>query len=235
MEGVEEVAATPEVEEDFFSSWDKPAIKRPTPPPTRTATPPVIGRTSSPALTPGSNASGISRPKSPLNPASGSSTPSTSTPPVSRTTTSSAIRSSAGAAGPKKTTILGAKKATKLGAKKTAAVVDDFDFDAAEKKAKEEAERIEKLGYDPEEEKAKDEAKAKKAAVVESTSSSPTAASKHVRKTSDVERLGLGMNKLGFGQTAGPAATAAAPKKLGFGSTGTKAATSEGVCCFVSR
>ena len=110
---------------------------------------------------------------------------------------------------------MGAKKATKLGAKKAAAVEDDFDFEAAEKKAKEEAERIEKLGYDPEAEKAKEEEKAKKTPSAPVASNTPT----HARKTSDVERLGLSMNKLGFGQVAAPAA-AAAPKKMGFGSVG---------------
>lgn len=224
VEGVEEVAPAAEAEEDFFSSWDKPSIKRPTPPISRTATPPVIGRTSSPALTPGSNGNGISRPKSPLTP-SGSTTP-VSTPPVSRTTTSSALRNKTGTTtttGARKTGILGAKKATKLGAKKGGPVVDDFDFEAAEKKAKEEAERIAKLGYDPEAEKTKEEeAKPKKSAAVVAESS----ASNHTRKSSDVEKLGLQMNRLGFGQVAG-SASAAAPKKMGgFGSTG-KAATKD--------
>ncbi|KAF8416981.1 hypothetical protein EV426DRAFT_625001 [Tirmania nivea] len=210
VEGAEEATPVAEAEEDFFSSWDKPAIKRPTPPPTRTATPPVVGRAGSPAVTPGSNATSVSRPKSPLN----QTTPA-ATPPVSRTTTSSAIRSSTTGTAAKKASILGAKKATKLGAKKAVAVEDDFDFEAAEKKAKEEAERIEKLGYDPEAEKAKEEEKAKKAPAASVASSTST----HVRKTSDVERLGLSMNKLGFGQVTAPAA-AAAPKKMGFGSVG---------------
>ncbi|KAF8445434.1 hypothetical protein BDZ91DRAFT_753737 [Kalaharituber pfeilii] len=221
VEGVEEATPVAEEEEDFFSSWDKPAIKRPTPPPTRTTTPPVVGRTGSPALTPGSTSSGISRPKSPLNPSAAASPSPASTPPISRTTTSSAIRSSTATAGAKKTGILGAKKATKVGAKKAATLDDDFDFDAVEKKAKEEAERIAKLGYDPEEEKAKEEEQQKGKKTVTPDVSS---ASKHVRKSSDVERLGLSMNKLGFGQTSAPAA---APKKLGFGATGAKAAVEE--------
>lgn len=123
----------------------------------------------------------------------------------------------------KKTSILGAKKATKLGAKKAVAVEDDFDFEAAEKKAKEEADRIEKLGYDPEAEKAKEEEKPKKAPTAAVASNTST----HARKTSDVERLGLSMNKLGFGQVTAPAG-AAAPKKMGFGSVGGgKTATQE--------
>jgi len=95
------------------------------------------------------------------------------------------------------------------------AVEDDFDFEAAEQKAKEEAERIEKLGYDPEAEKAKEEENAKKASAASVVSNK----SAHVRKTSDVERLGLSMNKLGFGQVSAPAA-ATTPKKMGFGSVG---------------
>ena len=230
IEGAEEAASTPLEEEDFFSSWDKPSIKRPTPPPTRTATPPIIGRTGSPALTPGgSNGNGTSRPKSPFNPSAAT------TPPVSRTTTSSALRTKAGGAatgGARKTGILGAKKATKLGAKKTGgAIVDDFDFDAAEKKAKEEAERIQKLGYDPEAEKAKEEETKSKQVVIPEPSSS----SKHVRKSSDVERLGLGVARLGFGQTASTASAAAGQKRMGFGSVGPKPAAKEGMLLRIYR
>src|SRR6266536_1160803 len=53
-----------EPEDDFFSSWDKPSIKRPTPPISRTATPPVAGRTPSPFLNAGNsngNGNGIAR------------------------------------------------------------------------------------------------------------------------------------------------------------------------------
>lgn len=118
----------------------------------------------------------------------------------------------------KKGSVLGAKKAPKLGAKKVAAA-DIIDFDEAERKAKEEAERIEKLGYDPEAEQA--EADAKKAAAAAAT---PIAApipvspagKSHERKSSDVERLGMGMGRLGFGQVSKPPA----PKKPTFGSVG---------------
>lgn len=117
---------------------------------------------------------------------------------------------------------MGAKKAQKLGAKKVGAG-ELIDFDEAEKKAKEEAERIAKLGYDPE---AEDEEKKKEAKknVATPTPSSPVAARGHQRNSSDTERLGLQMNRLGFGMVgAGAAAAAAAPvaKKMGgFGSTG---------------
>ncbi|KAG0125464.1 hypothetical protein HOY82DRAFT_571823 [Tuber indicum] len=208
VEGGEEVAVPTEAEEDFFSSWDKPSIKRPTPPPSRTATPPVVGRTGTP-----SNGSGIARAKSPL------ASPETA-PAVSRTTTSSALRTKAGAtsaSGPRRTGVLGAKKGQKLGAKK-ATGGDVIDFDEAEKKAKEEAERIARLGYDPEAElPTKKETKASVLSPTPVTPSSPT----HARQSSDVERLGLSMNKLGFGQVAGAAAASAPAKKTGgFGSVG---------------
>lgn len=220
-----------EPEDDFFSSWDKPSIKRPTPPVSRTATPPVVGRTPSPFLNAGSNGngSGIARTASPLASAEGST-------PASRLTSSAALRKTATtASGPRKANVLGAKK-TKLGAKKVTG--DVIDFDAAERKAKEEAERIEKLGYDPEA-----EAEKSKAAVVTKTAdqakmAAPTPVSpgragygstqSRERTDSELERLGMGMGRLGFGQVGG-AKPAAAPKKMGgFGSVGPIKATQEG-------
>lgn len=214
-----EVAATPEKDDDFFSSWDKPSIKRPTPPPSRTATPPVIGRTPSP-LTPGAAngaaGNGIARSKSPLS--------ATSTAPVaSRTTTSSALRTKAGAPGARKSGVLGAKKGAKLGAKKLGGS-EIIDFDEAEKKAKEEAERIAKLGYDPDAENEAGKKDTGKSKIIAPTPTSPASAKGHQRNSSDVERLGLSMNRLGFGQVAGSQPAKAAPKKMGgFGSVGASA------------
>ncbi|PSS02175.1 hypothetical protein BD289DRAFT_422769 [Coniella lustricola] len=206
-------------DDDFFSSWDKPAIKKPTPPISRTATPPVISRTASPfnkAATEGGARS--------ASPASGE----TPKPAAGRITHSSALKKST--TGAKKTSVLGAKKAgSKLGAKKVVAVAD-IDFEEAEKKAKEEAERIEKLGYNPDEE----DAEAKKTATeTSSTIASPTPISapsggygsaSHTREksASEVERLGMGMGRLGFGQIGSKQAAAAAAKKSsgGFGSVG---------------
>ena len=212
VEAAEE-AATPNKDDDFFSSWDKPAIKRPTPPPSRTATPPVIGRTASP-LTPGAG-NGIDRSKSPLS--SAASTPAAApTPTASRITKSSELR----AAGPRKSGVLGARKG-KLNAVKGGAI----DFDAVEKKAKEEAERIAKLGYDPDAEadKKKDASAVKKAATPAASD-----AKSAPRSSGDVERLGLGMARLGFGQTAAAAPAKAAPKRMGFGAMG--AAPAVGAC-----
>ena len=143
--------------------------------------------------------------------------------------------------GPRKANVLGAKKTQKLGAKKIGGG-DAIDFEAAEKKAKEDAERIEKLGYDPDAEEAATETSAKspveKTKIASPTPISPprtgfgaTAPQGHQRTPSELERLGMGMSRLGFGQmgTGKPTATtAAAPKKMGFGSVGTSKAVQEG-------
>lgn len=117
-----------------------------------------------------------------------------------------------------------------------------IDFEAAEKKAKEEAERIERLGYDPEAEQAVSIAKANTVAPTEKTKiAAPTpvspgkaggfgATGSRERSSSEVERLGMGMGRLGFGQVGG-AKAAAAPKKMGFGSTGTSRSVAEGISC----
>ncbi|KAF2762938.1 ArfGap-domain-containing protein [Pseudovirgaria hyperparasitica] len=207
-----EGASTPaENEDDFFSSWDKPTIKRPSNPPSRTGTPAQGSRTASPFLNAPANGSGPNRPKSPLVSAE-SSTPSAKAIP------SAAIRKPAGvSANRPKTNILGAKKKG-LGAKKVVAS-DGLDFEEAEKKAKEEAERIAKLGYDPDAEAA--EATVKSSVVESSSIISPTPVSpvRGGSKSSDVENLGVQIQRLGFGQTAGGAKTAA-PKKMGFGAVG---------------
>ncbi|ROT40572.1 ArfGap-domain-containing protein [Sodiomyces alkalinus F11] len=209
-------------EDDFFSSWDKPAIKKPTPPLSRTNTPPVIGRTPSPLT--GSNGASKDGPRSASPLARSDATESKPT--ASRLTTSAALRKTT-TGGPRKANVLGAKKVTqKLGAKKVTA--DIIDFDEAERRAKEEAERIEKLGYDPEAEVETD----KKSASVETPSiASPTpvspkggyGSSAHTRQRSsaEMERLGMGVARLGFGQIGG--AKVAAQKKAaagGFGSVG---------------
>ncbi|KAH0544270.1 hypothetical protein FGG08_001533 [Glutinoglossum americanum] len=214
-------ASTPasEPDNDFFSSWDKPSIKRPTPPPSRTATPPVVGRTPSPFLNAGQNGT---RSKSPL----------AEIETASRTTSSAALRKTTTATGPRKANVLGSKKTQKLGAKKI--VASDIDFEAAEKKAREEAERIEKLGYNPDTEDTAVAEKGKAISggsipggpnIIHPTPVSPKRAGMgvvggHGRSNSEIERLGMGVGRLGFGQVGGGKANAAAaPKKLGFGST----------------
>ncbi len=239
-----EGSATPasDSNDDFFSSWDKPSIKRPTPPVSRTGTPPVVGRANSPFLNPGVNGKDISRSTSPLS--KSESTEAEAKPAASRVTHSAALRKTT-AGGPRKANVLGAKKTTtKLGAKKITG--DVIDFEEAERKAKEEAERIEKLGYNPEAE----EVEAKKTTttvkgeatnIVSPTPTNPRGyGSGHSREKSaaEVERLGMGLGRLGFGQVGGGKAAAPATAKKnsgGFGSVGPVKATGEGrtYTCFL--
>ena len=191
-----------------------------------------MGRTPSPFLNAG-NGKDIARSTSPL---SKTDSGSESKPAASRITTSAALRKTATTGGPRKANVLGAKKTTqKLGAKKVTG--DLIDFDEAEKKAKEEAERIAKLGYDPDaedEQTTKDNTGSGAATIISPTPVSPSRAgpSSHTRQKSnaEVERLGMGVARLGFGQVGGPKA-APAPKKNagGFGSVGPVKATAEGM------
>ncbi|KAI5293903.1 ADP-ribosylation factor GTPase activating protein, ER-Golgi transport, partial [Ascosphaera acerosa] len=127
---------------------------------------------------------------------------------------------------------------TKLGAKKVAA--DTIDFDEAERRAKEEAENP---PFDPAAGAVADVATvvpiggalhasgggANAAATTGEKSGRP--ASAHTKKSSaDVDRLGAGVARLGFGQVgAAPKPPAApAPQKLGFGSVGPSKAAVDG-------
>jgi ADP-ribosylation factor GTPase-activating protein 2/3 len=227
--------------DDFFSSWDKPTIKRPSNPPSRTGTPLGGSRTASPFLN-APNANGAARPKSPspLSSAATDAEKALPAPTAIRSTSSTAVRKGPTATGAKRTNILGAKKGQKLGAKKVGG--DEIDFEAAEKAAKAEAERIEKLGYDPEAEAAEDKAKSPTFATQNPSILAPTPVSppstgygnkqQHQRNPSEVERLGMGMGRLGFGQVGRPqssqSSSAPAPKKLGFGAVGTPKAAAEG-------
>lgn len=232
-------ASTPAGEpgDDFFSSWDKPTIKRPSNPPSRTGTPLGVSRTASPFLSAGTNGA-ANRPKSPspLAGAAEEAEKALPAPTAIRTTSASAVRK--GPIGAKKS-VLGAKKTTKLGAKKVGGGGgEDIDFEAAEKAAKAEAERIEKLGYDPDDQPKE----TKKSSIGLSTKDTPIAAptpispaqagnrSQHQKSPSEVERLGMGMGRLGFGQINKAAGTssAPAPKKLGFGAVGTAKPAAQG-------
>lgn len=236
VEGGESGNTPAEEEDDFFSSWSRPAVKKLTPPISRTATPPVIGRTPSPLAGGQNDKDADARTSSPLaKDSEGEAKPAAA--PTTRITTSAALKSKS-ATGPRKTNILGAKKATsKLGAKKLGSDVA-IDFDEAEKKAKEEAERIEKLGYDPDAEE--EVAPAPKttaigtktdSAIVSPSPASPARAgygSSQVREKSaaEVERLGMGIGRLGFGQVSKPAAAKKGPG--GFGSVGPIKASAQG-------
>jgi len=230
-----------EPEDDFFSSWDKPAIKRPSNPPSRTGTPPVISRTASPFLN-ASTANGRAKSPSPLSNAAAEAEKALPAPTAIRTNSSAAIRKGpTPIGGAKRTNILGAKKTSKLGAKKV--VNDEIDFDAAEKAAKAEAERIDKLGYDPEAEKVEErKASVSAAKIVPAAASTPLSPPKggavtDQRSPGEVERLGMGVARLGFGQVGKPGGTAsatatAAPKKMGFGSVGVSKPATDGMLPF---
>lgn len=137
-----------------------------------------------------------------------------------------------------KANILGAKK-NKLGAKKVDASA--LDFDEAEKKAREEEERKARLGYDPDEETPSEQKiqasqpDSSTSTIHQPTPMSPgragsfgTTAKPRERSDSEMERLGMGVRRLGFGQIGGAKQPAAAPKAaMGFGST-TRAAPVEG-------
>ena len=179
----------------------------------------------------------MTRPKSPL--AGSESDSSQANPRASRAVPSAAIRKTATSGAPRKANVLGAKKGQKLGAKKIGGG-DAVDFEAAEKKAKEEAKRIAKLGYDPEAEEVAAESKSKVSAVTEKTKIvaptplSPSRANFGATKgpehsAGDMERLGMGVGRLGFGQVGAAKAAAPAPKKMGFGSTGASKATQDGM------
>ncbi|KAG9080725.1 ADP-ribosylation factor GTPase activating protein, ER-Golgi transport [Ceratobasidium sp. 370] len=209
-------------EEDFFSSWDKPAAPAPKPAasPLAAARPPGIGQRATP------NAAQVPLPPTP------SATPPAQAPPASRTVTSSSIRSTSstasspklGAGGAKVSKLgaskLGAAKSGGLGAKKAGAPID---FEAAERKAREEEERIKQLGYDAERER--EEAAAKAAALAASAPKSVAAPTPvrsattggigggEKRSSVDMERLGMGMGRLGFGAVSGGPSAAPAAKK----------------------
>lgn len=201
-----------EPSDDFFSSWDKPAIKRPSNPPSRTASPFLSVNQN------GATSTGPPKSPSPL-----AATESPAAPAVIRTT--SVVRET----GARKANIFGAKKGQKMGAKPAG----NIDFEAEERKAREEAERIKNLGYDAEAEKAEalssDQVKVTgKTNIAAPTAISPPEAgyaSKQSpqRRSAEVERLGMGMGRLGFGQTGNKqSVNAPMPSKLGFGAVGAR-------------
>jgi hypothetical protein len=136
------------------------------------------------------------------------------------------VRKGPTATGAKKGSILSSKKTQKLGAKKVTSG-DVIDFDEAERKAKEEAERIQKLGYDPEAEQAEIDAKEKTTPITTIASPTPISPSRAAtskapeKSASEMERLGMGVSRLGFGQVSKPVIA----KKAGFGAVAPAART----------
>ncbi|KAG9315479.1 hypothetical protein JVU11DRAFT_3092 [Chiua virens] len=181
--------------EDFFSSWDKPSTVKPTSPSVTSATtpPPAVGRPPPRMVT-----------SSSLRSNSSSSVNSAAKLGVSRlNSTGPSTTASTNASAALKKSKLGG-----LGAKKAAAPID---FAEAERKAAEEAERIKQLGYDrqreEEEERARQQAEkvaqadAKAKTMNTTTATTPVPGKVDVQKgtSQDLERLGMGFRKLGFG------------------------------------
>ncbi|KAK9367196.1 hypothetical protein V1509DRAFT_627259 [Lipomyces kononenkoae] len=201
---------------DLFANWDQPAIKKPiSPAMSRTSTPPIVGRTPSPLTANGGSSNSSSTASLSSNGANGNAVEG----PGRKITSSSALRSktstTTGGGMRRGTGVLAAKKPQKIVAKKVTA--EAIDFEEAERKAKEEAERIAQLGYDIEQEKRasttqKDDSQSVKSSVSDTSASSES-----------VGRLGLGVARLGFGQTAASSkpttGAATVPKKAGFGAS----------------
>lgn len=190
-------------EEDFFSSWNKPANSSSKPTTPTPVSPPVIGRATPPQnATPRTVTSSSIRSTSTTNASRPTSNLKSSHLTSSTTTTSTS--------GPKKSKLGG------LGAKKA---VTPLDFEQAEKQAAEEAERIKQLGYDRQKEEEEEKARAQKKALELKSTPVTTATKQPVENTNttpqprgsqqDMERLGMGMKKLGFGSvpTQKPAST----------------------------
>ncbi|EJF57895.1 ArfGap-domain-containing protein [Dichomitus squalens] len=209
VEGAE-VSATPVPQggdEDFFSSWDKPVTRPSSAASSKPTSPPVIGKAASLGTAPRTVSSASLRSTSTSTIASSRPTSKLG---ASRLNSSPAsVASTASTAAPKKSKLGG------LGAKKAATPVN---FEEAERKAAEEAERIRQLGYDREREKAEAEERARVAAeqAAANKAKSPVAKSTPVTSPAiatpkgnaqDLERLGMGFKRLGFG--AVPAAAAA--------------------------
>ncbi|PPQ74803.1 hypothetical protein CVT26_004870 [Gymnopilus dilepis] len=225
VEGMEALTATPakeETDDDFFTSWSKPATPKTSNPGTpRISTPPIIGRTPSAASATSSVGSAA--------PSTASTSTAASTP---RTITSSAARparlgagtsrlNSASSTGSASSLASGPKKSKLgLGASKAKPV----DFAEAERKALEEAERIKQLGYDREREAAEEKARkdkehvewvkkmqelnvSSKASSAAGTPANATAASSE-KKTVD-PKAAAAFPRLGFGAIPGAGAAAA--------------------------
>jgi len=201
-----------ETSDDFFSTWDKPTIKRPSNPPSRSTTPGIgMIRTATPLLSVDGSGKVPTRSKSPLSATTAELPPKVIPTLGARSQSTSNIG--------KKTNILTSKK--KMVVKK----VDnaEIDFDEAERKAKEEQERIEKLGYDPDAENTvTGDSSMGNVIQPEISILAPTpinpARNTSTSKSSDnkdVDKLGAGVRRLGFGQigSGGPSSSSSSSSK----------------------
>jgi len=208
-------------DDDFFDTWDKPSnIISPTPkvpsgPPRLGFSPaitPNASRSTTPSIPPPSSSSPLASPSAAVaravSPPVEASPPPAPAPAASRAVSSASLKPATGsiprAGGAMK---LGATKGKLGGVKKGGAAIN---FEEAERKAKEEEERIKRLGYDREqEEKAAAEAAAASARNAAASRSAGSASSSrgemigNKKSAGEMERLGMGFGRLGFGQTAG--------------------------------
>ncbi|GAA6064321.1 hypothetical protein JCM10212_006008 [Sporobolomyces blumeae] len=217
-------AASPKVSTTSSSTTASPLLPgiglgpKPTPPASTTAPRTV---TSSSLLRGGAGAGGAT---SPAMTSSGTMNASSRPRTLGATRTNSSTASSttlaSSSSGPATTTSMGSTRlgggggklgASKLGVKKGAAPIN---FEEAERKAREEEERIKRLGYDRRQEELEQAERAKQQQQAAATASrlagsnsssqqNGTAKAGQVKKDSDVERLGMGVRKLGFGQVMG--------------------------------
>lgn len=185
--------STSQAEDDFFSSWDKTASGKSASPSTTATAPPVVGRPASRIVT-----------SSALRSTSSSAVNSSARQGASRLNSSvpAATTSTNASAAAKKSKLGG------LGAKRAVAPID---FAEAERKATEEAERVKQLGYDRQREEAEERARqqaeqasqadAKTKVVNTRSTASPIPSKVDVQKVNsqDLERLGMGFRKFGFG------------------------------------
>ncbi|GAA5961577.1 hypothetical protein JCM21900_006639 [Sporobolomyces salmonicolor] len=203
---------------DFFDTWDAPApaVKKALAPAPALA-PPVLGlagsRPSTPGGTVGPPPAATAAPAAPRTVTSSSlrSSASSSTASLNRPRTLGATRSTSSSTSSSPTlSSLGAGR-NKLGAGKLGGVKKGggINFEEAERKAKEEEERIKRLGYDRKKEE--EEQVAAAAAAVASAQAKAGSAlagtngrgAAQKKDSAEVERLGMGVRKLGFGQVTG--------------------------------
>ncbi|KAF9319509.1 ADP-ribosylation factor GTPase activating protein, ER-Golgi transport [Podila horticola] len=182
--------ATPAAEDDFFNTWSQP--KKAPSSSSQTAVPPVVGL-------------------------GATSRVSTARPAKSTLTATRKVGTAA--------------KPMKLGAKKAGTI----SFEEAEARAKAEAERIEKLGFEAAEEERLQKLAAENAKAEAALRSSQSPAASNTRtnyyqnnmvsptdksrtSSEDMERLGMGMGRMGFG--AAPSSSAKAGNGARFGGMG---------------
>ncbi|KAG0094056.1 ADP-ribosylation factor GTPase activating protein, ER-Golgi transport [Podila epicladia] len=186
--GTPGTAATPAAEDDFFNTWNQPKKASSSSSP-QTATPPVVGL-------------------------GATSRVSTARPAKSTLTATRKVGTAA--------------KPMKLGAKKTGTI----SFEEAEARAKAEAERIEKLGFEAAEEERLQKLAAEKAKAEAALRSLQGQAAPNTRtnyyqnniisptdksrtSSEDLERLGMGMGRMGFGAAPSPSSKAGNGARFG--------------------